>query len=102
MGLYKIDKIEHSGSMGCKGTERVDGRYPLRKGSVVFLRNLPDVGARCFMDYMIDNQGHKKVGTLYTTEVTEVESSNCNKNLVIHTLNSVYYLSAYGRGNEEI
>lgn len=96
MNLYKIDRIEHSGTRGEQGTERVDGRYPLRKGSIVLISQiLPNVGCRCVMEYVKDNQGNPKTGALLTTEVLRADSLNWDKNLVIYTLNSIYYLSAY-------
>lgn len=40
--LYKIKSIKHNGTCGERGTERTDGRYPLRIGRVVKL-NIDDI-----------------------------------------------------------
>lgn len=44
--LYKIVSIKHSGTCGKRGTERTDGRYPLRIGRVVKL-NIDDIEIGC-------------------------------------------------------
>lgn len=52
----KIERITHSGTMGERGTERADGRYPLRIGRIVNLdiKNIK-IGHPIIAEYIKDS-----------------------------------------------
>ena len=75
--LYKIVSIKHSGTCGKRGTERTDGRYPLRIGRVVKL-NIDDIEIGCplVIRYVKDSDGTPmKFSILKTSYVTSVNSA---------------------------
>lgn len=83
---YKITRILHSGSVGVRGTDRKDGRYPTRIGKIVEL-DLSDleVGRPAIMAY---------VGTmsfLQTSSVVGIHSVFDNI-VCIETINSIFEL----------
>lgn len=73
---------------------RIDDRYPQRIGSIVNFYLKPLVGSSCCINYLFDNQGEEKSGTLITSIVTNI-SSNKNE-IIIDTLNSIYILKEVG------
>ena len=83
---YKITRILHSGSVGVRGTDRKDGRYPTRIDKIVDL-DISDleIGRPAFMTY---------VGTtsfLQTSSVVGVHSIFDNI-VCIETINSIFEL----------
>lgn len=81
-------KIKDIRSRGTNQT-RTDNRYPLRIGSEVEFYIQPVVGMCMFLNYVKDNQGNDKNGTLRTSVVINMfENEN---EIVITTYNSVYY-----------
>ena len=56
--LFRIESIKHSGTYGKRGTERTDGRYPLRIGRVVSLEyDFLKTGYPLVIRYMKDSDG---------------------------------------------
>lgn len=88
--LYRIKKIVHSGTYGEYGTERTDGRYPLRKGRTVNLN--PDnilLYNPMLIAYVSEPDGKPLNGKfLYTTPVTSVVKGD--DEIIIETKNSIY------------
>lgn len=84
MKVYKITNITDR-----YGETRTDGRYPLRIGSTIsFLFPLKRNACMLFQ-YITDNTGAPKEGTLRTSAVRAI--SNSEKELMVTTVNSVYY-----------
>jgi hypothetical protein len=81
--IYKIDRITLK-----DGTERTDGRYPLRKGCECSFYHLNE-GDVMLLEYSKDNQGNDKSGYLRTSLVDGV--STHEKYIVVITCNSIYY-----------
>lgn len=88
---YQITQILHTGTCGEPGTERKDGRYPLRIGRTVdlFLENI-HIGYPMYVEYLKDSNGNDMVfKALITSRVKDVQADH---NLVIVTTrNSVFY-----------
>jgi len=80
--MYKIESIAHK-----DGTERIDGRYPLRKGCKGDIYHLK-AGDCMYFEYVTDNKGNDKTGYLRTSLVEKIEESD--DVIVVYTLNSVY------------
>lgn len=94
--LYKITSIKHSGTCGKRGTERTDGRYPLRIGRVVKL-NIDDIeiGYPLVIRYAKDSDGTPmKFSFLTTSYVTSVNcAGKISRNslfVVVETENSIF------------
>ena len=78
---------------------RNDGRYPLRKGSIVSLLDpYVQIGDCPVLVYHKDNEGNPKDGHLRLSRLTEIE--NYDKAVVLYTMNSVYYLFAEEDNND--
>ena len=93
--LYKLERIEHAGACGERGTERVDGRYPDRKGSIYKINSLY-LGYPMILEYVWDNQGMDKSGYLCSTPVLAADiCSGKSGEIVVETKNSIYYLKEY-------
>ena len=71
---------------------RTDGRYPLRIGSTVKFYVDPVPGYPMVLEYVCDNQGNPKSGYLRTSTVAEIEKHPLTNEMVIATVNSIYYL----------
>lgn len=93
--LYKITKITHTGTSGEKGTNRTDGRYPLRIGRVVeMVFPLIEVGIPMTINYVYDADGTPlRFQCLHTSVV--VSKIKNNKKVVITTRNSVFEFEEY-------
>lgn len=90
--LYTIVSIKHSGACGKRGTERTDGRYPLRIGRVVKL-NIDEYPL--VIRYVKDSDGTPmKFSFLKTSYVTSVNCAgkiSCNSLfVVVETENSIF------------
>jgi hypothetical protein len=77
--------------------QRTDGRYPKRIGSTFWQIIVPGIGKSAALFYLYDNKGNRKNGYLQTSivqgvEITE-ESDNCDAELRITTLNSIFILT---------
>ncbi len=77
--------------------QRTDGRYPKRIGSTFWQVIVPGIGKSAALFYLYDNKGNRKNGYLQTSmvqgvEITE-ESNNCDTELCITTLNSIFILT---------
>ena len=70
---------------------RTDGRYPLRIGSAVRFYVEPEPGYPMVLEYICDNQGNPKSGYLRTSMVTEIEEHRLMNEVVVTTVNSIYY-----------
>ena len=83
MFLVKIEKITHK-----DGTDRLDGRYPLRIGRIATIHNL-NVDEVVFIEYSPNKDDDYK-GVLRTSLLQKYEVSK--DYVIIETLNSVYHL----------
>ena len=76
--------------------QRTDGRYPKRIGSTFWQVIVPGIGKSAALFYLYDNKGNRKNGYLQTSMVQGVEiteaSSDCDTELHITTLNSIFIL----------
>lgn len=72
------------------GSERTDGRYPLRKGCIgkMYFLELGDV---MIFEYIKDNQGNEKSGCLRSSIVEDYQLFE--KGITVYTMNSVYYFN---------
>ena len=70
------------------GSERTDGRYPLRKGCIGKMYFL-ELGNVMIFEYIKDNQGNEKSGYLRSSIVEDYELFE--KGVTVYTMNSVYY-----------
>lgn len=68
---------------------RTDGRYPLRIGSIIEFYRKPIPGVPMTLEYVTDNQGNPKEGSLMTSAVVDVEETKYE--VVVTTRNSIYY-----------
>jgi len=99
--VYKLERITHTGRKGIAGTERTDGRYPIRKGSLYDIDfGMLKVGNSFPLKYLKDNQGYEKFGYMVTSIVIEIQKPTDDE-LVIRTLNSKYHLRKYGNNENE-
>ena len=73
---------------GKDGSERTDGRYPLRKGCIGKMYYL-DFGIPMLFEYIKDNQGNEKSGYLRSSIVEDYQLFE--NELIVYTMNSVYY-----------
>lgn len=94
--LYKIVSIKHSGTCGKRGTERTDGRYPLRIGRVVKL-NIDDIeiGYPLLIRYIKDSDGTSMKFSLLKTScvknyITVDVLEGIVKYITIETQNSIF------------
>ena len=69
---------------------RTDDRYPLRIGSKVEFYMKPAPGYPMVLTYICDNQGNPKSGYLRTSTVVEIRETI--DEVVVTTINSIYYL----------
>lgn len=77
--------------------QRTDGSYLKRIGSTFWQIIVPGIGKSAALFYLYDNKGNRKNGYLQTSivqgvEITE-ESDNCDAELRITTLNSIFILT---------
>ena len=77
--------------------QRTDGSYLKRIGSTFWQVIVPGIGKSAALFYLYDNKGNRKNGYLQTSmvqgvEITE-ESNNCDAELRITTLNSIFILT---------
>jgi len=81
--MYRIMDIKHIGTE----ETRSDGRYPLRKGSIV--KNIFAKAGFCMVyEYVKDAKGNPKEGVLRTSKVSSVKLDNGL--LTVTTQNSIY------------
>lgn len=77
--------------------QRTDGRYPKRIGSTFWQVIVPGIGKSAALFYLYNNKGDRKNGYLQTSMVQGVEiteaSSDCDTELHITTLNSIFILT---------
>ena len=92
--LYKIKSIKHSGTCGWRGTERTDGRYPLRIGRVVSLEyKCLETGYPLVIRYMKDSDGSPmRFSLLKTSNVIDfkIEFRSYDLYVVVETENSIF------------
>jgi hypothetical protein len=82
--MYTIEKI-----LDKQGNERIDGRYPQRKGcqgEILFLAK----NVSMIFNYHKDADGNPKGGLLSTSPVEDFHSDG--DGLIVQTENSTYYL----------
>ncbi len=93
--LYRITRITHTGTYGKEGTDRTDGRYPLRIGRIVEMKyDSIDVGIPMTLRYVRDSDGTPLRFKYICT--SDVVSKNKNNNkVVITTRNSVFEFEEY-------
>lgn len=86
---YKIKKITH-----LDGTERTDGRYPLRVGRIVSGEDsVIVIGLPAILSYMTDENGEECVGKyLRTSIVHSIDHDYTNMDIKFTTHNSIYVL----------
>lgn len=94
--LYKIASIKHSGTCGKHGTERTDGRYPLRIGRVVDLDvDYIEIGFPLVLRYIRDSDGSPmRFNLLKTSDVVQVTSVGelliNSLGVIVETENSIF------------
>ena len=71
-----------------EGSERTDGRYPLRKGCIGKMYFL-ELGNVMIFEYAEDNQGNEKSGYLRSSIVEDYQLFE--NGITVYTMNSVYY-----------
>ena len=71
-----------------EGSERTDGRYPLRKGCIGKMYFL-ELGNAMVFEYIKDNQGNEKSGYLRSSIVEDYQLFE--NGITVYTMNSVYY-----------
>lgn len=93
--LYKITRITHTGTYGKEGTDRTDGRYPLRIGRIVEMRyDSIGIGIPMTLNYIRDSDGTPlRFKYIRTSDV--VSKSKNNNKVVITTRNSVFEFEEY-------
>lgn len=87
---YRIKQILHSGAKGIRGTDRADGRYPMRVGRTIDLK-LDDIMLGCPMPiaYLKDKDGSDYNHCLCTSSVKgpiKIEGTT----VTIETANSIF------------
>ena len=93
--LYKITRITHTGTYGKEGTDRTDGRYPLRIGRIVEMKyDSIGIGVPMELDYVRDSDGAPLRFKYIRTSDVVSKNKNDNK-VVITTLNSVFEFEEY-------
>lgn len=93
--LYKIKQILHGGTCGKYGTERTDGRYPLRKGRIVEVSlKYIKVGIPLILHYATDEEGNACTGKYLVTSPVGDFYIGADHVLRITTKNSIYELVA--------
>lgn len=93
--LYRITKITHSGTCGKKGTNRTDGRYPLRIGRIVEMKyDSIEISVPMTLHYVRDSDGSPLIFKYIRTSDVVSKSKNNNK-VVITTRNSVFEFEEY-------
>ena len=88
---YKITQILHTGTCGKSGTERKDGRYPLRIGRTIdlCLENI-HIGYPMYAEYLKDSNGDDMAFKALLT--SRVKNIQVDQGLVIVTTrNSIFY-----------
>lgn len=94
--LYKIVSIKHSGTCGKRGTERADGRYPLRIGRVVDLDvDYIEIGFPLVLRYIRDSDGSPmRFSLLKTSDVVQITSVGelliNSLGVIVETENSIF------------
>ena len=94
--LYKIKSIKHSGTYGERGTDRTDGRYPLRIDRIVdFDIKDIEVGYPLLLQYIKDYDGTPmKFSLLKTSNIVEVtnigELGISPLSVIVETENSIF------------
>lgn len=94
--LYKIESIKHNGTCGKRGTERTDGRYPLRIGRVVKLDiDCIEIGYPLLIRYIKDSDGTSMKFSLLKTScvknyITIDDLEGIVKYITIETENSIF------------
>lgn len=91
MMIYKIKSISHSGRKGARGSERVDGRYPLRIGRTVEIdMKMLVEGTPLILSYVKDEKGNDYSG--YYLQCSRIQSIHIasDKLLTVETNNSIY------------
>lgn len=99
--MFKIELITDK-----IGNEKINDRYPLRKGSILSNIHMYGIGSACYMEYFVDNAGKAKDGYMTTSKVEQVTVDGLNylipdlhinitkgNKIIIHTLNSIYHIS---------
>ena len=93
--LYRITKITHTGTFGEKGTNRTDGRYPLRIGRIVEMKyDSIEISVPTTLHYVRDSDGSPLIFKYIRTSDVVSKSKNNNK-VVITTRNSVFEFEEY-------
>lgn len=94
--LYKITSIKHNGTCGERGTDRTDGRYPLRIGRVVKLDiDCIEIGYPLLIRYIKDSDGTSMKFSLLKTScvknyITIDDLEGIVKYITIETENSIF------------
>lgn len=87
---YKIKRILHSGSRGTRGTDRVDGRYPMRIGRTVEL-DLDNVklGKPMIINYLKNADG-SDYSNMYLRTSNVISIISTASAVFIETMNSIF------------
>ena len=91
MDAYKIKMILHNGRKGIRGSERTDGRYPLRIGRTVMIDLQKLVkGTPLFLSYLKDKNGNDYTG--YCLKCSRIQNIHVisEKIFTVETNNSIY------------
>lgn len=88
---YRIKSIKHSGRKGIRGTDRTDGRYPIRIGRTVdmdFEYIYP--GVSMWLNYVKNSDGSDYSNKmLLTSKVVDIEKQN-EDIVIVETINSIF------------
>jgi len=82
--MYKVISIRH-----LNGTDRTDGRYPLRIGRLCNLFSDPEVGKCLYLEWVRNADGSLYSGWYRTSLVRQVERL-CDGTVIVTTCNSIY------------
>ena len=84
---YLIENVTYK-----NGKTRTDGRYPNRIGSIVELKDLPEIGEPLYFNYIKYNNGELVEDHITRTScVDDYDNYSKPGYLLIYTRNSIYY-----------
>ena len=88
---YKIKSIRHSGTRGTRGTERTDGRYPLRVGRIVSIDlDALSVGFPLVLEYVKDENGNDYSGYFLRCSIIQGIHAVSSNLFCVETNNTIY------------
>lgn len=91
--MYKIIDVLHSGSLGDRGTRRIDGRYPKRIGRTVTDETVENsrIGYQLILQYITDENGNDYSDMFLCCSLLKNIKAEENK-IYLETQNTIYIL----------